>query len=418
MAIDLQAMLRHSGELQRATSLGELLHITYRAVKENTRYQHAWLAVVDQDDPGFMYVVEVRGGLEQLVLATCPRLSIADDAMVKEILESGKPVVIAECAEDPRTDKKIVAILKNRTLVNVAMAVGSQRMGTFGVGTFGDEGVMTPTEAELEWMVVFATQLASALARLEFLERQRKDTEARTRLERHLEALQRVELMGVLAAGVAHDLNNYLQVIHGTLTALDLDRLGDPEAVEDVMHATARASEVARQLLTLGRSASPTREVDLNARVTSTLKLVRSSIPRGVKVKHDAGQAPAVIGDPVQIDQALANLLINARDAVGENGAIEIAVGEREFDSHFAQHHPWARSGKFGRVSVHDDGPGIPGELLERIYDPLFTTKKTGTGLGLAVVSRVVQQHSGLMHVESRPGRGTTFELYLPARAS
>ncbi|MDP2269220.1 MAG: ATP-binding protein [Archangium sp.] len=416
MAIDLKAMLLHAGELQRATTLGELLQVTHAAVRSHTRYVHSWLAVVDSDDPGFMYFVNVTGSQEALVLATCPRLSVADDVLVQEILESGEPVVVVEAAEDPRTDKQIVALLKNRTLVNVAMAVGTERMGTFGVGTYGDEGVMVPTETELEWLVVFATQLASAVVRLNLLARQEQDTAARVKLERHLEALQRVELMGVLAAGVAHDLNNYLQVIHGNLTSLEPRTREDAETFEDMLHATTKASEVARQLLSLGRSASLKQGLDLNRRVESTLKLVRSAIPRGVTVSHDAGQVPPVEGDPVQIDQALANLLINARDAVGDTGKIVVAVSDQELHAEFARSNPWAKAGRYGRVRVHDDGPGIPPELLERIYDPLFTTKATGTGLGLAVVSRVVQQHRGLLHVESRAGAGTSFDLYLPAQ--
>ncbi len=415
MAIDLKAMLLHAGELQRATTLGELLQVTHAAVRSHTRYVHSWLAVVDSDDPGFMYFVNVTGSKEALVLATCPRLSVADDVLVQKILESGEPVVVVEAAEDPRTDKKIVAVLKNRTLVNVAMAVGTERMGTFGVGTYGDEGVMVPTEGELEWLVVFATQLASAVVRLNLLARQQEDAAARVKLERHLEALQRVELMGVLAAGVAHDLNNYLQVIHGNLTSLEPRTKEDAETFEDMLHATTKASEVARQLLSLGRSASLKQGLDLNRRVESTLKLVRSAIPRGVTVSHDAGLAPPVEGDPVQIDQALANLLINARDAVGETGNIVVAVSAQELHAEFARSNTWAKAGRYGRVRVHDDGPGIPPELLERIYDPLFTTKATGTGLGLAVVSRVVQQHHGLLHVESRAGAGTSFDLYLPA---
>ena len=419
MSIDLRAMLQHAGALQRATSLSELVQVTWVAVQAHTRYRHAWLAVVDRQDPRFMYVVEVRGGMETLVLATCPRLSVENDAMLREIIEDGAPVVVAEASEDPRTDKHIVGILKNRTIVNVAMAVGTERMGALGVGTFGEEGVMVPTAAELEWLVVFATQLASALVRLSLLARQEEDARARIELQGNLEALQRVELMGVLAAGVAHDLNNYLQALRANLDLLDLPALGaDPETVQDVLHAAARAHEVAAQLLSLGRSASAQQGVDLNARVLSTLKLVRSSIPRGVSLTHEPGVAPPVCGDPVQIEQALANLVINARDAVGASGSIVIGVSDAQLSSEFVARTPWAKPGHYGRVRVHDSGPGIPPDVLAHIYDPLFTTKKTGTGLGLAVVNRVVEQHKGLVRVESSATSGTTFDLYLPAQAA
>jgi signal transduction histidine kinase len=119
----------------------------------------------------------------------------------------------------------------------------------------------------------------------------------------------------------------------------------------------------------------------------------------------------------VQVDQVLANLVLNARDAVGPAGLIRIGVDEQVLSAEFAGAHPWARPGRFGHVSVSDDGCGIPPEHLERIFDPLFSTKSRGTGLGLAVVSRVVQQHAGLIHCDSTPGCGTTFDLYLPACA-
>lgn len=147
----------------------------------------------------------------------------------------------------------------------------------------------------------------------------------------------------------------------------------------------------------------------------STLTLVRSSLPRGVQVLVERGAAPAVQGDPVQIDQVLANLLLNARDAVGPRGTIRVGVDEQVLGQDFVQAHAWARPGRFGRVWVRDDGAGIAPEHLPRIFDPLFSTKRSGTGLGLAVVSRVVQQHEGLVHCDSAPGRGTTFDVYLPA---
>ena len=188
--------------------------------------------------------------------------------------------------------------------------------------------------------------------------------------------------------------------------------------MSDALHATKRAAGVVKQLLSLGRAQSRREpRVDLNARVASTVQLVRSSIPMDVTLVHEAGGSPEVEGDPVQIEQALANLLINARDAVGLSGRISVQVGERELTEDFAATHRWARAGRFGHVQVHDSGRGIDPDVLPRIFDPLFSTKHAGTGLGLAVVSRVVQQHNGLIHCESSRDGGTTFDLFLPVRA-
>lgn len=116
----------------------------------------------------------------------------------------------------------------------------------------------------------------------------------------------------------------------------------------------------------------------------------------------------------MQLEQAVANLVINARDAVGRQGRIELQVDERLLDDVAARSVSGGRPGRFARLRVSDDGPGIPLELQRRVFDPLFTTKPMGTGLGLAVVSRVVEQHRGFVSVQSEPGRGATFELYLP----
>ncbi len=419
MSMNLRAVLHHASVLQRATTLRELVQLTWEAVRTETRYRTVWLALLEPENPGHLRIVQAEGAMHELVLATCPLVPLAGDAMVAELIAGKAPVLVLEAAEDPRTNKTIVAALKNRTILSIPMVLGPVVIGSLGVGTFGDEGVMAPTDGELELLVVLATQLAGAFTRVQLLEKQEQDTVSRLGLERHLESLQRVELMGVLAAGVAHDLNNCLAVVHSNLGSLDLASLAPDggEAVEDALHATRKACGVVQQLLALGRANSRQHElIDLNARVTSTLQLVRSSIPAEVTVTHEAGHAPLVDGDPVQIEQALANLLINARDAVGRRGRIVVGVMESELTDEFVRTHHWAKPGRYGHVRVRDTGVGIAPEVLTRIYDPLFTTKSTDTGLGLAVVSRVVQQHGGLLHCESTVGAGTTFDVYLPVR--
>lgn len=414
MSLDYQALLRHAGALQRVVTLRELINVTWEAVRAQTRYEHVWLVLLEPEDPGYARLVEFAGSMEEVALAQCPRIPIAGDEMMAEIISARAPVVVVDARTDPRTNKQIVERLQNRTIINLPLVLGPTALGALGFGTYGDQGVMAPTDAELEALSLLSVQFAPALGRLQFLEQQRKDLEARTRLEHHLETLQRVELMGVLASGVAHDLNNYLLVVRSGITLLaEGDRA--PDLLEDVTLATNQACDVVKQLLSLGRSQAPRRQpLDLNARVASTLQLVRSSMPHGVKVSHEARPVPLVQGDPVQLDQVLANLVINARDAVGRAGEIAIEVDEQVLGPDFVAAHRWARPGRFGHIGVRDTGSGISPEDLEHIFDPLFTTKSRGTGLGLAVVSRVVEQHQGLLHCQSSPGVGTTFDVYLP----
>ncbi|HEY1087326.1 MAG TPA: ATP-binding protein, partial [Archangium sp.] len=151
-------------------------------------------------------------------------------------------------------------------------------------------------------------------------------------------------------------------------------------------------------------------------RVKAALKMVRASVPKGIRVEHQEGLAPLVAGDPEQLEHALASLLIHARDALGSHGVINVRVDAQELDEGFCERNHWARPGRYARVTVHDTGPGLPSEVVERISDPLFL-KSLGSSLsvGLAVVSRVVQHHDGLVCCESVPGDGTRLHVYLPA---
>lgn len=394
-----------------------LVEVTERAVRALSRYRHSWLCIFDQNDPNLVRVLGTSQDIKERVLEQIPVFPVAGDAMLAEILAAGNVVVVLDAPDDPRTNKAIVAKVQNRTIVNVPLRLGDRITGALGVGTFADEGILAPTEAELDALLIYAMQLASAFERVRAAELRQRHERERHRLQRQLESLQRVELMAVLASGVAHDLNNLLSVILSNLQGIDPTPLGeDAEAITDALEAARRSRDVTRQLLMLGRAQSPHREhLDLNARISSTLQLVKAAIPRGVVVTQERGPLLRVDGDPVQLDQALANLIINARDAVGESGAITVGLDDVSLDESFATSTGWARSGHFARVRVRDTGPGIPPDVVERIYDPLFTTKPQGTGLGLAVVSRVVQQHQGLLRCETAVGAGTTFEVYLPA---
>lgn len=411
-----EQILRHSGELQQARTLADLMRTTDTAVKAMTRYHTAWIAWFDPEVPDTVRVLAASGSVESTIWETSPVVPRGVDAMLDEIAAGGEVVVVEDARVDPRTNKEAVARFSNRTIINVPIVLGGSVRGALGTGSFGDEGVVVPTPQEIESLAIFASQLAPAFDRAHALAAQAKAEEAQQALHRHLESLQRVELMGVLAAGVAHDLNNLLGVAFSSLASIDTTRLGeDAEALADANAALERMRDISRQLLHLGRERSGQHQrLDLNDKVASTLALVRPSIPRSVAVVHQRQGAPMVDGDPVQLEQAVANLVINARDAVGTHGRIELSVDEQQLDEAAARGLS-GRPGRFVRLRVADTGPGIPRELQGRVFDPLFTTKPLGTGLGLAVVSRVVQQHQGFVSVHSEPGHGATFALYLPA---
>lgn len=411
-----EQILEHSRELQQARSLADLMRTTGVAVRAITRYRTAWISWFDPDRSDQIRVLAVSGAVES-IWETSPIIPRGADPMLEEIAAGGRVVIVEDARIDPRTNKEMVARFGNRTIVNVPVVLGGSVRGALGTGSFGDEGVVVPTPGELEALAVFASQLAPAFDRVHALAAQAKAELAQRELQSHLESLQRVELMGVLAAGVAHDLNNLLGVAFSSLAFIDAGKLGaDADALADATTALERMRDISQQLLLLGRQRSGQQlRLDLNDKVASTLALVRPSIPRSVSLVHSHQATPFVEGDPVQLEQAVANLVINARDAVGRQGRIELQVDERLLDDVAARSVSGGRPGRFARLRVSDDGPGIPLELQRRVFDPLFTTKPMGTGLGLAVVSRVVEQHRGFVSVQSEPGRGATFELYLPA---
>lgn len=414
MALSVEAVLKHSSDLQQARSIGDLMRVTGAAVRALTRYRTAWVAWFD-DDEKHVRIMAVTGG--HASWESTPVIPRSADAMLEEIATGGHPVVVADARTDARTNKEQVARFGNRTLVNIPVVLGGRVRGALGTGSFGDEGVVEPTLEELEALVVFGSQLAPAFDRVKALEAQERAEKQNRDLQGHLESLQRVELMGVLAAGVAHDLNNLLAVVLMSLDSIDRSKLGDDaDALADATKAIDRMRDIAQQLLQLGRRESgPHSTVDLVQKVATTIELVRPSLPPAVTVVQEHEGTPSVDGDAVQLEQALANLVINARDAVGVQGCITLQVDEPVLDPVSASKVRGGRPGRFARVRVSDDGPGIPVELQERVFDPLYTTKPTGTGLGLAVVSRIVEQHHGFLSVDSSPDAGTCFSMYLPA---
>jgi len=230
-----------------------------------------------------------------------------------------------------------------------------------------------------------------------------------------------MEAIGQLAGGIAHDFNNLLQVIDGHIDLL-LATLphGSPnrEDAETVRDATERAANLTRQLLAFSRQQwiQPV-DLDLNQLVGDLMKLLRRVIGAPISLRVIPSPDPAIIhADPSQIEQVLVNLCINARDAMPDGGTLTIECGDVTVTGD-PDGSPGAKAGPFVCLSVVDSGSGIDAETLEHIFEPFFTTKETGqgTGLGLATVYGIVQQHQGVIEVDSQPGTGSAFKVFLPA---
>jgi len=245
--------------------------------------------------------------------------------------------------------------------------------------------------------------------------------EAHARLQVQLSQAQKIESIGRLAGGVAHDFNNILSVILG-YTDMALQHVGTDQSLRsdllEIRQAVERSSNLTRQLLAFARKQTIAPQVlDLNATVEEMLKMLRRLIGENIDLAWLPGNGlqPVKI-DPSQIDQVLANLCVNARDAIADVGRVTIETANVALDDAHCIRHPDCMPGEYVMLAVSDTGCGMDRETLANIFDPFFTTKDigTGTGLGLSTVYGIVKQNNGCIEVDSEPGHGTRFRIYLP----
>lgn len=250
-------------------------------------------------------------------------------------------------------------------------------------------------------------------------ERKRSE-EDKNKLESQLQQAQKMESVGRLAGGVAHDFNNMLTIIFGhTQLALMESDLPQPlhEHLTSIQNAANRSADLTRQLLAFARKQTIAPIVlDLNEAVSEMLKMLQRLIGEDIHLAwQPAENLWPVKVDPSQIDQILANLCVNARDAISDVGKIVIETGNRAFDAGYCATHLDFLPGDYVQLTVSDNGCGMDKNTIAHIFEPFFTTKELGkgTGLGLATVYGIVKQNSGFINVYSEPGLGTTFTIYL-----
>ncbi|HNX97074.1 MAG TPA: PAS domain-containing protein, partial [Candidatus Aminicenantes bacterium] len=253
---------------------------------------------------------------------------------------------------------------------------------------------------------------------------QRTAESEREKLRDQLLQAQKMESVGRLAGGVAHDFNNMLQAILG-YTEIALGRSGlDPGLradLEQIQKTANRSADLTRQLLTFARKQTVApRVLDLNETIAGTLGMLRRLIGEDIELHWLPDQSLGSVRiDPTQIDQVLANLCVNARDAITGAGRITIATTNVDLDEAFAVRHSDCPPGAYVAITFSDSGHGMDHEVMAHLFEPFFTTKGIGrgTGLGLATVFGIVTQNGGAIDAESEPGRGTTFRIYLPRHA-
>ncbi|MFZ2653904.1 MAG: PAS domain S-box protein [Victivallales bacterium] len=326
------------------------------------------------------------------------------------------PLLDLPSDQDPRLHPRNQCIRQG--YASVALVPIRNKDGIAGLIQFNDRRKRCFTLNTVEILEGIASHLGAGLMR-------RQEAAERETLEAKFNQSQKMESVGLLAGGVAHDFNNMLAVINGYSQML-LMKLpnSDPDysLIQEINKAGERSADLTRQLLAFASKQAITPKVlDLNNTIASMLKLLRRLIGENIKLLWEpASDLWKVKMDPSQLDQILANLLVNTRDAISGNGKVIIDTSNVELDEAFCRMHPNSVPGKYVVLSVSDDGCGMSKETCGRIFEPFFTTKKAGkgTGLGLATVFGIVKQNNGFINIDSEPGKGTTFKIYLPRHES
>jgi PAS domain S-box-containing protein len=250
------------------------------------------------------------------------------------------------------------------------------------------------------------------------------DVTEKRRIEVQFMRAQRMESLGILAGGIAHDLNNILTPIMlsiDVLKSLTVDN-HQKSILETIELSARRGSDIVQQVLSFARGMEGQRIVIQPKYLLKDIEhIVNDTFPKDIRLElilpHDTW---SIVGDPTQVQQVLLNLCVNARDAMPNGGTLTIKTENCLADEHYVAMNPLARPGSYVAISVTDVGVGIPGEILDSIFEPFFTTKEVGkgTGLGLSSVKAIVKNHGGFINVYSEIGRGSTFKVYLPAQTA
>lgn len=248
-----------------------------------------------------------------------------------------------------------------------------------------------------------------------------RDVTERLSLELQLRQAQKMESVGQLAAGVAHDFNNILTIIQGHAALLEMNSpLGTvmAESLKQISQATERASGLTRQLLMFSRKqVMQPKELDLNDLISNVAKMLRRLLGEHITVRFNHSLSlPPIYADAGMLEQVVVNLAVNARDAMSKGGNLTISTRTVQVDTDYVRGHPEARTGAFVCLTIADAGCGMDGQTLNHLFEPFFTTKGVGkgTGLGLATVYGIVKQHQGWIEVNSQVGQGSTFNLFFP----
>jgi signal transduction histidine kinase len=334
------------------------------------------------------------------------------------VFQTGLPARIDDYTDASGPAAEAVREFGFRAAVGVPVSVEGRLWGLMIAGSRA-EPLPAGTEARLAGFTELAgTAIANAEAQADLV---RAESERRA-LETDLQQAERLQTVGQLTSGIAHDFGNLLAVIVGyTEMAEDVTDDRDPELhriLEDIRGAADRAVHLSGDLLSFSRRIQAnTEDVDLNTLISRMMDLLITSMSGRAEVIFEPSPIlPSVRADRGQLEQVLLNLAVNARDAMPEGGTLTIGTRTADFSTDSPRLHPGTRPGRYAELAFQDTGIGMTTDVREKIFERFFTTKPgTGTGLGLSTVHGIITGAGGTIEVDSLEGRGTTFRIYLPA---
>jgi signal transduction histidine kinase/ActR/RegA family two-component response regulator len=374
-----------------------------------------------------LYLVNQDNSDFQLAVCNPPEVREAIAAEVEDMIDKG----FFAWAIRERRGITVASRDRRRRLVLHVIATHSRIRGIF-IGQMDNTRQQIP-DTSLTLLSIILLNTANALESLEFcqllrhqktiLEKQVEErTQALAESERQMQQVLKLQAIGTLAGGIAHDFNNILFPIIG-YTEIAMDDVAEDSPtrrnLEEVLKAANRAKELVQQILTFSRqNARERKPIRVQVIAREALRLLRASIPKTIEMVADLSDAcHAIMGDPTQIHQVIMNLCTNAYQAMQETGGtLEVRLAETHIGYEETVKRIGIRMGSHLHLSVRDEGVGMEPSVLERIFEPYYTTKEPGkgTGLGLSVIHGIVKNHGGFITVESTPGKGSIFHLYLP----
>ncbi|MBI5590100.1 MAG: PAS domain S-box protein [Deltaproteobacteria bacterium] len=321
----------------------------------------------------------------------------------------------------PESLQLALSVFEKEILLEAGGTSDSDRMRILELEEYKKDGTIVWMEVSLSFLRDKDHKPVEILTVARDITERKRAVEEKIKLEGQLRQAQKMESVGRLAGGVAHDFNNMLGIILGH-TEMAMDKV-DPahpliSDLEEIHKAASRSADLTRQLLAFARKQTIAPKVlDLNETVEGMLRMLRRLIGEDVDLAWLPGNSIwQIMMDPSQIDQMLANLCVNARDAIADVGKVTIETGNAVFEEAYCADHPGFVPGQYVLLSVSDSGNGMDDETRDKIFEPFFTTKAIGegTGLGLSTVYGIVKQNKGFINVFSEPGQGTTFKIHLP----